>query len=132
DPREYLYTREEFDGARTHDPYWNAAQDELRFTGKMHGYMRMYWGKKILEWSESPAEGFRIALALNNRYGLDGRDPNGYTGVAWCFGTHDRAWQERPVFGKVRYMNAAGLRRKFDADGYVARVEALSDGRGRS
>lgn len=132
DPREYLYTREEFEGARTHDPYWNAAQDELRFTGKMHGYMRMYWGKKILEWSESPAEGFRIALALNNRYELDGRDPNGYAGVAWCFGAHDRAWQERPVFGKVRYMNAAGLRRKFNADGYVARVEALSRERGGS
>jgi deoxyribodipyrimidine photo-lyase len=132
DPREYLYTGRVFSGARTHDPYWNAAQNELLYTGKMHGYMRMYWGKKILEWSESPEVGFRIAIALNNRYGMDGRDPNGYAGVAWCFGNHDRAWQERPVFGKVRYMNAAGLRRKFDADGYVARGEALSDRRGGS
>ena len=128
DPREYTYTFGEFEDARTHDPYWNAAQDEMRYTGKMHGYMRMYWGKKILEWSESPEEGFRIALALNNTYELDGRDPNGFTGIAWCFGKHDRAWQERPVFGKIRYMNANGLKRKFDADRYVEQVGALKDG----
>jgi deoxyribodipyrimidine photo-lyase len=88
--------------------------------------MRMYWGKKILEWSASPSEAFRTALHLNDRYALDGRDPNGFAGVAWCFGKHDRPWAERPVFGLVRYMNAAGLRRKFDADGYVRKV-ALSD-----
>jgi len=131
DPREYRYTFDEFEDARTHDPYWNAAQDEMRSTGKMHGYMRMYWGKKILEWSESPEEGFRIALALNNRYELDGRDPNGFAGIAWCFGKHDRAWQERPVFGKIRYMNANGLKRKFDADRYVARVGELKEKAGK-
>ncbi len=128
DKREYVYRLEEFETAKTHDPYWNAAQKEMTLTGKMHGYMRMYWGKKILEWSESPEEGFRIALALNNKYELDGRDPNGFAGVAWCFGKHDRAWAERPVFGKVRYMNASGLRRKFDPDAYVRRVESLEAG----
>ncbi len=127
DLREYTYTLEEFTEAATHDPYWNAAQDEMRTTGKMHGYMRMYWGKKILEWSESPEEGYKIALSLNNTYELDGRDPNGFTGVAWCYGKHDRAWAERPVFGKIRYMNANGLRRKFDADRYVERVEELKE-----
>ncbi|MCU0628367.1 MAG: deoxyribodipyrimidine photo-lyase [Methanoregulaceae archaeon] len=125
DQREYTYRFSEFESAVTHDPYWNAAQREMVLTGKMHGYMRMYWGKKILEWSETPEEAYRTALALNNRYELDGRDPNGYAGIAWCFGKHDRAWQERPVFGKIRYMNAAGLNRKFDAGRYVARIEAL-------
>ncbi len=125
DEREYTYSLEEFETAATHDPYWNAAQKQMVLTGKMHGYMRMYWGKKILEWTKSPEEGFRVALHLNNKYELDGRDPNGFAGVAWCFGKHDRAWAERPVFGKVRYMNAAGLRRKFDADAYVQMVERL-------
>ena len=125
DPREYLYVLEEFEKAQTHDPYWNAAQKEMLVTGKMHGYMRMYWGKKILEWSESPEQAYQTALSLNNRYELDGRDPNGYAGVAWCFGKHDRAWSERPVFGKIRYMNANGLKRKFRIDDYVAHVDAL-------
>jgi deoxyribodipyrimidine photo-lyase len=125
DVREYIYTAAEFERAETHDPYWNAAQMEMRKTGKMHGYMRMYWGKKILEWTESPEEAFEIALSLNNRYELDGRDPNGYTGIAWCFGRHDRAWKERPVYGKVRYMNAKGLSRKFDADAYAERVDGM-------
>lgn len=128
DRREYVYSLEEFETAKTHDPYWNAAQKEMTLTGKMHGYMRMYWGKKILEWSKSPEEGFRIAMALNNKYELDGRDPNGFAGVAWCFGKHDRAWAERPVFGKVRYMNAAGLKRKFDPDAYVNKVKGLEAG----
>jgi deoxyribodipyrimidine photo-lyase len=125
DKREHLYRQEQFEAAETHDPYWNTAQKEMVLTGKMHGYMRMYWGKKILEWTKSPQEGFRIALYLNNKYELDGRDPNGFAGVAWCFGKHDRAWAERPVFGKIRYMNAAGLRRKFDADAYVRKIERL-------
>ncbi len=125
DKRPYLYSREELEAADTHDSYWNAAQHELRKTGKMQGYMRMYWGKKILEWTQNPKEAFRIALSLNNKYELDGRDPNGFTGVAWCFGKHDRAWQERPIFGKVRYMNAAGLTRKFDMDVYVKRSGLL-------
>jgi deoxyribodipyrimidine photo-lyase len=126
DPRPYLYSRAELKAAATHDPYWNAAQKEMVLTGKMHGTMRMYWGKKILEWSVSPREAFRTALALNNAYELDGRDANAFAGVAWCFGKHDRPWARRPVFGTVRYMNAAGLRRKFDADAYVRKVEALA------
>jgi len=125
DKREYLYTLEQFEQANTHDLYWNAAQQEMVLTGKMHGYMRMYWGKKILEWSASPQEGFNIALALNNKYELDGRDPNAFAGVAWCFGQHDRAWGERPVYGKVRYMNANGLKRKFDIEAYVEKVSCL-------
>lgn len=119
DPREYLYTVKELEAAETHDPYWNAAQREMVRTGRMHGYMRMYWGKKILEWSPTPEEAYRTALYLNDRYEMDGRDPNGFAGVAWCFGKHDRGWGERPVFGKIRYMNARGLRRKFDADAYA-------------
>jgi deoxyribodipyrimidine photo-lyase len=124
-PRPYIYGPEDLEAARTHDPYWNAAQTEMMKTGKMHGYMRMYWGKKILEWAARPEEGFRAALRLNNMYELDGRDPNAFAGVAWCFGKHDRPWPERPVFGTVRYMNAAGLRRKFDAEAYVRRVEGI-------
>ena len=124
DRRQYLYSLEELESAKTHDPYWNAAQKQMVIEGKMHGYMRMYWGKKILEWTRTPKEAFRNALYLNNRYGLDGRDPNGFTGVAWCFGKHDRPWGERPIFGNVRYMNDKGLKRKFDADGYVKMMDA--------
>lgn len=125
DPREYLYSQGDLERAQTHDPYWNACQKEMMITGKMHGYMRMYWGKKILEWTKTPAEGMKIALYLNNKYELDGRDPNGFTGVAWCFGKHDRPWFERNIFGKIRYMNDNGLKRKFDADEYVKRINAL-------
>jgi deoxyribodipyrimidine photo-lyase len=125
DKRPHLYDREQLDDANTHDPYWNAAMQEMRLTGKMHGYMRMYWGKKILEWSESPEQAYQTALYLNNRYFLDGRDPNSYAGVAWCFGKHDRPWIERPIFGKTRYMADSGLRRKFDMDGYLRRINAL-------
>lgn len=132
DAREYVYDAEEFETARTHDPYWNAAQLEMLHTGRMHGYMRMYWGKKILEWSRDAETAFDIAVGLNDRYELDGRDPNGYAGVAWCFGLHDRPWAERPVFGKIRYMNDKGLRRKFDADAYVRKVEALVARQSRS
>ena len=123
--RQYIYTHEELELAKTHDPYWNAAQEEMVIKGKMHGYMRMYWGKKILEWSKTPEEAFRIALYLNNKYELDGRDPNGFAGVAWCFGKHDRPWGERPIFGNVRYMNDKGLKRKFDADEYVKMMSQL-------
>jgi len=125
DGRTHVYDLEAFERAATHDPYWNAAQREMKLTGKMHGYMRMYWGKKILEWTPGPEIAMRIALTLNNRYELDGRDPNGYTGVAWCLGKHDRAWAEREVYGKVRYMSAGGLERKFDIDAYVRKVEEL-------
>jgi deoxyribodipyrimidine photo-lyase len=125
DKREYLYTLKQFESGKTHDSYWNAAQLEMVHTGKMHGYMRMYWGKKIIEWTETPVEAFKIALYLNNKYELDGRDPNGFTGVAWCFGKHDRPWAERPIFGKIRYMNAQGLKRKFDADAYRRKIQRL-------
>jgi len=125
DRREYLYGPEELERAQTHDPYWNAAQRELLIRGKMHGYMRMYWGKKILEWSPDVRSAFEISLYLNNRYSLDGRDPNGFAGVAWCFGKHDRPWAERPIFGKVRYMNSRGLERKFDMQSYIDRIAAL-------
>jgi deoxyribodipyrimidine photo-lyase len=125
DKRKYLYTLKELENAKTHDSYWNAAQEEMKITGKMHGYMRMYWGKKILEWAKTPEKAFKIALYLNNKYELDGRDPNGFTGVAWCFGKHDRPWRERNIFGKIRYMNASGLKRKFDADQYVRKIEKL-------
>ncbi len=113
DPRPYRYGMEQLTAGETDDPYWNACQREMVSTGKMHGYMRMYWGKKVLEWTDDPEEAFSRLLTLNDRYELDGRDPNGYAGVAWIFGKHDRPWAERPVFGKVRYMNANGLRRKF-------------------
>jgi deoxyribodipyrimidine photo-lyase len=122
DRRDYIYSTEEFEGSLTHDRYWNAAQLELVLTGKIHGYMRMYWGKKIIEWTETPRKAFDTALYLNNKYALDGRDPNSFTGVAWCFGKHDRPWKERPVFGKIRYMNSNGLKRKFNPDLYADKV----------
>ena len=125
DKREYIYNLEELERAKTHDPYWNAAQTEMVNTGKMHGYMRMYWGKKILEWSETPEQAYKYALYLNNKYELDGRDPNGFTGVAWCFGKHDRPWTEREIFGKVRYMNDKGLERKFDMKKYLMKVNSI-------
>lgn len=125
DPREYSYTLSEFELGRTHDRAWNAMQHELERTGFLHGYLRMYWGKKILEWTETPSDAYQIALSLNNKYQLDGRDPNGFCGVAWCFGKHDRPWKERPVFGMIRYMNEAGLRRKFRLDGWIERAENL-------
>ena len=125
DKRSYIYSLEELELAKTHDPYWNAAQKEMVIKGKMHGYMRMYWGKKIIEWTKNPETAFSNALYLNNKYQLDGRDPNSYTGVAWCFGKHDRAWKERNIFGKIRYMNANGLRRKFNIEAYVNQVRTL-------
>ena len=125
DERPYVYELEELEACKTDDIYWNAAQSEIAKTGLMSNYMRMYWGKKILEWSPSPELAFERAIHLNNKYGLDGRDPNSYAGIAWCFGKHDRPWQERKIFGKVRYMNAAGLKRKFDINAYVEQVEAL-------
>jgi deoxyribodipyrimidine photo-lyase len=120
DIREYVYARDAWERAATHDPLWNAAQHEMVRTGSMHGYMRMYWAKKILEWSKTPEDAIRTAIYLNDRYQLDGRDPNGYVGVLWSMGgLHDRPWKERSVFGTVRYMNAAGCKRKFDVERYV-------------
>jgi deoxyribodipyrimidine photo-lyase len=125
DQREFGYSPAELERAATHDPYWNTAQQEMVKTGKMQGYMRMYWGKKILEWSKTPQEAYLTALYLNNKYEIDGRDPNGYAGVAWCFGKHDRPWGERPIFGLVRYMNAQGLTRKFAMDRYLEKVQLV-------
>jgi len=130
DPRPELYTMEDLEGAATGDPWWNAAMEEMVHTGTMQSYMRMYWCKKILEWSRTPEEAYERAILLNNRYFLDGRDANSYAGVAWCFGKHDRAWSERDVFGKLRYMNAAGLKRKFRMEGYVERVRKLKEAEG--
>jgi len=127
DQRRVVYNREQLEAADTHDPYWNAAMREMKYTGFMHHYMRMYWGKKILEWSRTPQEGFRTTLAINNKYFIDGRDPNSYAGVAWIYGVHDRAWSERPIFGKIRYMAAAGLERKCDVRGYVSKVDSLAN-----
>nr|XP_054590904.1 CPD photolyase isoform X2 [Nothobranchius furzeri] len=115
DKREYLYTREQLEQAQTHDKLWNAAQYQMVRDGKMHGFMRMYWAKKILEWTSSPEEALSIALYLNDRYELDGQDPNGFVGCMWSIcGIHDQGWSERPVFGKIRYMNYKGCLRKFD------------------
>ena len=125
DEREYIYSRRQLENAKTHDEYWNASMREMKFTGFMHNYMRMYWGKKILEWSETPQKAFRTTLAINNKYFLDGRDPNSYTGVAWIYGVHDRAWTERPIFGKTRYMAASGLERKCDISAYLKKVDDL-------
>jgi len=125
DEREYIYNSEQLENSETHDDYWNAAMNEMRVTGYMHNYMRMYWGKKILEWSAAAEQAFETTLALNNKYFLDGRDPNSYANVAWIFGLHDRPWKERPIFGKVRYMSASGLERKCDIGAYVGKVEML-------
>jgi len=122
DRREHVYSEEEFIFGKTHEPLWNCCQDVLRETGRLHGYLRMYWAKKILEWSATPEEALRIGNLLNDTFAFDGRDPNGYTGVAWSIGgVHDRAWPERPIFGKIRYMNEAGCRRKFAVDAYIAK-----------
>jgi deoxyribodipyrimidine photo-lyase len=126
DPRPHIYGEAELAACKTHDPYWNAAMREMRATGYMHNHMRMYWGKKILEWSSSPQQAFETALSLNNRYFLCGRDPNSYANVAWCFGLHDRPWPERAIFGKVRSMTVGGLERKIDIEAYVKRVASLA------
>lgn len=120
DPRDFVYTADEWEGANTHDDAWNAAQRQLTRTGKLHGYLRMYWAKKLLEWSATPEDAVRIAIHLNDKYSIDGGDPNGYAGILWSIaGLHDRPWAERSVYGKVRYMNAAGLRRKYDLSAYI-------------
>ena len=126
DTRENIYSRRELENADTHDPYWNASMTEMKTTGFMHNYMRMYWGKKILEWSPTPQKAFQNTLAINNKYFLDGRDPNSYAGVAWIYGVHDRAWFERPIFGKIRYMAASGLERKCDIRAYVRKIDDLA------
>jgi deoxyribodipyrimidine photo-lyase len=130
DPRPYLYSENQLEDAETHDPLWNAAQKQMVLAGWMHGYLRMYWAKKILEWTESPQVAYQIAVRLNDRYELDGRDPSGYAGIAWAIvGKHDRAWgPERPIYGKVRYMSFASTSRNFDSKAYIARVAGLEKG----
>ena len=119
--------RAQLEAGRTDDRYWNAAMQEMRETGYMHNTMRMYWGKKILAWCGTPEYAYRTALYLNNRYFLDGRDPNSYANVGWLFGLHDRPWQEREVFGTVRTMTTGGLDRKYDMARYLERIAELSE-----
>ena len=126
DRRPILYSEEQLEQAETHDPLWNAAQKQMVLTGWMHNYVRMYWAKKILEWSPSVATGYQRAVWLNDRYELDGRDPNGYAGIAWAIvGKHDRPWFERPIFGQVRYMSYASTSKKFDSHQYIEKVRQL-------
>ncbi len=126
DNRKYIYNLDQLEMAETHDELWNAAQIEMVKTGKMHGYMRMYWAKKILEWTSHPEEALEYAILLNDRYELDGRDPNGYTGISWSIGgVHDRAWPTRPVFGKIRYMSYNNLKSKFNIKKYIEKVNKL-------
>ena len=125
DMREYIYSVDELENSETHDIYWNAAQNEMVLNRKMHGYMRMYWAKKIIEWSDDYKNAYETIKYLNNKYFLDGRDENGYAGIAWCFGKHDRAWFQREIFGKLRYMNSNGLKSKFDIEEYVRKIEKL-------
>lgn len=129
DPRPVLYSEERLERGETADPLWNASQKEMVLTGRMHNYLRMYWAKKILEWTPDPATAFAIAVDLNDRYEMDGRDANGYTGISWAIcGRHDRPWGERPIFGMVRFMSGASTGRKFDSAGYIARVRSLEQG----
>jgi len=120
DKREYVYSMEEFAAGETHDDLWNSAQMQLVHEGKMHGFLRMYWAKKVLEWTPNPKTALEVAQTLNDRYALDGNDPNGFVGVGWSvMGIHDQGWREREVFGKIRYMNYAGCKRKFDVQAFV-------------
>ncbi len=120
DKREYVYSLNEFENAKTHDKLWNSAQIQMVKYGKMHGYMRMYWAKKILEWTEGSEKALEIAIYLNNKYEIDGRDPNGYAGCAWAIGgVHDRPFKERKISGKIRYMSYEGCARKFDVEKYI-------------
>jgi deoxyribodipyrimidine photo-lyase len=127
DPREQLRTRAQLEAGKTDDRYWNAAMQEMRETGYMHNYMRMYWGKQFIAYSRNASQAYRALLAINNKFFLDGRDANSFANVAWIFGRHDRGWTERPVFGKVRIMKASGLQRKCDPEAYVAKVERLAE-----
>jgi deoxyribodipyrimidine photo-lyase len=120
DRRQPVYTPEQFERAATHDELWNATQRELLTRGVIHPYYRMYWGKKILEWSPTYRQALRTMIYLHDRYALDGHDPNTYTNILWCFGLHDRPWPERPIFGTLRSMTLAGMRRKTDVDAYIA------------
>ena len=123
DKRDWVYTRDQWESAVTHDELWNATQKELLRDGVIHGYYRMYWGKKIIEWSKSHQDALETMIYLHDKYALDGRDPNTYTNILWCLGLHDRPWTERPVFGMIRYMNLAGMRRKTNVDAYIREMQ---------
>jgi deoxyribodipyrimidine photo-lyase len=125
DPRDPSYTREEFEKAATHDDIWNAAQKEMLLRGKIHGYYRMYWGKKIIEWSPTCQDALDTMIYLHDRYAVDGRNPNTYTGILWCFGLHDRPWTERPIFGQIRFMSYDGMKRKTDWASYLREISHL-------
>jgi deoxyribodipyrimidine photo-lyase len=125
DERPHVYTLAEFEGASTPDPLWNAAQTQLLREGTIHNYLRMLWGKKILEWTPSPAKAFEIMVELNNKYALDGRDPNSYSGISWCLGRYDRPWgPERPILGTVRYMSSTNAARKLTVEAYLRKHTA--------
>lgn len=121
DERPHLYHLQQLEEGKTYDPIWNAAQRQLREEGHIHNYLRMLWGKKILEWSKSPRQAVEYLIELNNKYALDGRNPNSYSGIFWCLGRYDRAWFERPIFGKIRYMSSDSTARKFKLAGYLER-----------
>jgi deoxyribodipyrimidine photo-lyase len=127
DPREHVYSYEQFERGETGDALWNATQKEMLIRGKIQGYYRMYWGKKILEWSPSYEDAARTMINIHTRYALDGRDPNTYTNVLWCFGLHDRPWFERPIFGKMRYMSLGGMNRKTDTEAYIAEIRRVEE-----
>jgi deoxyribodipyrimidine photo-lyase len=125
DPRDPFYSPERLKRGETHDDLWNASQKELLLRGKIHGYYRIYWGKKILEWSAGPEEALATMCNLNDRYALDGQDPNSYANILWCLGLHDRPWRQRPIFGTVRYMSREGMERKTDVKAYLREIEYL-------
>jgi deoxyribodipyrimidine photo-lyase len=122
DPREALFRLEELEAGTTGDELWDASQHEMVKTGKMAGYLRMYWGKRVIGWTQTPEDALRYLLYLNDKYEIDGRSPNGYAGILWCFGKHDRAFAERPVYGKIRYMSPAAQKKKFDVDAYIKKA----------
>jgi deoxyribodipyrimidine photo-lyase len=125
DPRPAAFTAEQLELGETYDALWNATQKELLLRGKIHGYYRMYWGKKLIEWASTYEEALQLMIYLHDKYALDGRDPATYTNILWCFGLHDRPWNERPVFGKVRYMSYEGMRRKTNVDAYIREIDHL-------
>jgi deoxyribodipyrimidine photo-lyase len=127
DRRPYTYTLEQFEAGATHDELWNAAQRELVATGRIHNYLRMLWGKKVLEWSPTIEAAYEVLETLNNKYALDGRDPNSYTGILWCFGLFDRPWVSRPIFGSIRYMTSDSTAKKFKLNGYYQFIRTLPE-----
>jgi len=127
DKREIVYSLEELENCATYDELWNASQREMNITGEIHNYVRMLWGKNVIAWTRSYDEAFAILEHLNNKYCLDGRNPNSYAGILWCFGKHDRPWMERPVFGKMRYMTTGSTGRKFDSKKYIEWTKSLDE-----